>query len=417
MDPMDRAIAPHELRRRRARRLLTSAACLALALIAVRVAVGLARPTVDRSRLRTAIVDRGPIEASVSARGTVVPVYERIITSPIDTRVTDILKLPGSALQAGEPILALDVTAARLALEKSQDRVALKQNERERVGVELERALSDLRGRRSVQELEVETCHRRADRDRRLVELGVCSEEQARASEADAARAAIELAQLEESIANAQRARDVQMRGFDLEVGILGKERDEAARLLRLAVPAADRPGVLTWVVPSEGAAVRQGEAIARIADLSAFSVEAVVADVHAGRLMRGQAAEIVAGETRLRGQVANVRPTVENGMVTCEVTLDEPDHAILRHNLRVDVYVITERRDDTLRVKRGAYVALDGGDAVFVVRGNVAERTPVTFGISNHETSEILAGLAPGDEVVISDMKRYARVKEVKLR
>jgi len=65
------------------------------------------------------------------------------------------------------------------------------------------------------------------------------------------------------------------------------------------------------------------------------------------------------------------------------------------------------------VRVKRGAYLNVDGADAVFVVRGDVAERTPVTFGITNYETSEALTGLVPGDEVIISDMKTYTRVKE----
>jgi len=101
MDPMDRPIAPQDIRRRRTRRIVTGAACVALALIAVRVAIGLARPTVSQARIRTAIVDRGPIEATVSGRGLVVPLYEHIITSPIDSRVTGILKLPGSEVRPG----------------------------------------------------------------------------------------------------------------------------------------------------------------------------------------------------------------------------------------------------------------------------------------------------------------------------
>ncbi len=417
MDPMDRPIAPQDIRRRRTRRIVTSAACIALGLIAVRVAIGLARPAVSLSRIRTAVVDRGPIEASVSARGTVVPLYEHIITSPIDSRVLKILALPGAEVRAGEPILELDVSSARLELEKLNDRIAIAQNERERAKVELERTLSDLRGRHAVQELEVETCRRQAERDSQLVVLGVYSQDRARTAQADAARARIELRQLDESIANAQRVLEVQLRGLDLEIGILRKDRDEAARRLQLAAPSADRDGVLTWVVPSEGTAVRPGDEVARIADLSAFRVQASVADVHAADLQPGQSVDVVTGETHLRGTVVGVRPTVENGAVTFEVALDEPGHAVLRHNLRVDVYVVTARKDDALRIQRGAYVNVDGADAVFVVRGDVAERTPVTFGITNYQTSEILAGLAPGDEVVISDMKRYTRVKEVRLR
>ena len=69
------------------------------------------------------------------------------------------------------------------------------------------------------------------------------------------------------------------------------------------------------------------------------------------------------------------------------------------------------------MRVRRAAYVKVDGKNAVFVVHGEVAVRTPVRFGIRNYETYEVLAGLEPGDEVITSDMKRYLRAKEVRLR
>ncbi len=417
MDPMDRPIAPREIRRRTMRRILIGAACVLVAIVAGRIVLGLVRPTLSRDRIRTAVVERGTIEATLSARGTVVPAYEHIITSPIDSRVTGIRMLPGSQVHAGEPILELDVSEASLALAKLDDQIALKANAREQARVDLARTLTDLRGRRAIQELEVEACAYRAQRDRQLVELGVGSEDQARTSETDAERARIELHQLDESITNAQRALEVELEGLDLEIGILRKERTEAARRLELASPSADRDGVLTWVVASEGTAVRRGDEIARIADLSSFRVEATVADVHAGRLVRGLPAEVVTGETHLRGTLTNIFPTVENGAVTFEVVLDEPGHPILRHNLRVDVYVVTERRENAVCVERGAYVTVDGTDAVFLVRNDRAVRTPVRLGITNYEAYEVLAGLTPGDEIITSDMKRYMNVKEVRLR
>ena len=111
------------------------------------------------------------------------------------------------------------------------------------------------------------------------------------------------------------------------------------------------------------------------------------------------------------------MRPRVENGLITFDVELDEKTSPVLRHNLRVEVYVVTDRADDTLRIRRGNYVTVEGSPAVFVVRGDVAVRTPVRFGITNIDHYQVLEGLAEGDEVILSDMSDSMHAQEVRLR
>jgi hypothetical protein len=50
-------------------------------------------------------------------------------------------------------------------------------------------------------------------------------------------------------------------------------------------------------------------------------------------------------------------RPIPDNGIVRLEVALQQPDQPLLRPNLRVDVDIITERREGTLSVRRGSVV------------------------------------------------------------
>ena len=52
----------------------------------------LLRPSVRRDRVRTARVESGPLEASLTASGTVVPAIEHVISSPIDARVLAVLR-------------------------------------------------------------------------------------------------------------------------------------------------------------------------------------------------------------------------------------------------------------------------------------------------------------------------------------
>ena len=114
---------------------------------------------------------------------------------------------------------------------------------------------------------------------------------------------------------------------------------------------------------------------------------------------------------------MANVRPKVENGVITVEVTLENKRHPILRHNLRVEVYVVTASTQNALLVERGQFPIVEGVPMVFALRGDKAIRTPVQFGLKNYEYYEVLEGLAEGDEVIVSDMSDYKHIREVRLK
>ena len=85
--------------------------------------------------------------------------------------------------------------------------------------------------------------------------------------------------------------------------------------------------------------------------------------------------------------------------------------------HLRVDVHIITDRQDDTLRVKRGSFLTAEGSHAAFVLRGDRAVRVPVKFGLRNIDWYEVLDGIREGDEIIVSDMSDHMHVKEVRLR
>jgi HlyD family secretion protein len=414
---MDRPVDSAILRRRWLRRaaiglVLATSVVLALVLLPAWI-----RPSVDRERIRTAFVERGPVEATLTATGVVLPEYEHVLTSPAATRVETIFHFPGDEVAPDDVILQLDASESRLAVDRLDQRIALQRNQRKTTQLELDAKLSDLKGQEEIKELERQSFEYELQRNKRLAELGLVTDDVARKSATDLERAKIELRELGRQEKNAGRIARAQLEALDLEIELLVKERDEAQSLADRAQVRSDRRGVLTWVTPSEGASLARGDVVARVADLSSFKVEATLSDVHASRVRVGQPATIRSGDIRLSGTVSKILPTVENGVLTFEITLAQSDHPGLRHNLRVDVYLVVDRKSDTLRVKRGSFFHVDGQPHVFVVRGDVAVRTPVTFGISSFEQYEIEDGVSEGDEVIVSDMSDYRNAQEVRLR
>lgn len=375
------------------------------------------RPAVARSRVRTARVDVGPIEATITAAGVVVPEVEQVLSSPIDARVVRILRRAGAAVKTGDAVLELDTLPQQLAVNRLRQQMALEENQQARTRLDLEARLNDLESQRRIKQLQLESFRSRLDRIRQLHQDGLVSNEDLQQSELAVSQAEVELSRIEGEQRAARAATATALEGPRMEMTTARDEAAEAERLLRLAALRAERPGVVTWTLTEEGGSIRRGKVVARIADLSTFRVDATLSDVHARRVAVGQPVEVRVGDDPLQGTVSNVLPKVENGVMTIQVALANSRSPLLRSNLRVDVLIIMDRKPRTLRLARGPFADGAGAREVFVVRGDRAVKTPIELGLSSYEQFEVVRGLAEGDEVIVSDMRDYLHLREVRLR
>lgn len=414
---MDRPLDETFLRQQLTKRVVQGGIALAVVVAFFIWVPGWISPSLNRNRIRTAKVDRGPIEATISASGTVVPEFEQVIPSPIETRVLKILKKPGAKLTKGEPILDLDVSATQLALEKLNDQIMLKENEQKRLAIDLEKTITDLQTQLQIKKLKLEFLKSKTEQQQKLFEIGGSSKEQMRQTKLEEDIANLELQQLEISIRNTQQSLQNQLEGIVTELRILQNERAEVRHQLEQASTKAEREGVLTWAVSQEGATIRQGEVIAKIADLNAFRVDATVSEIHATRVVVGLPVKVKVNEEYLAGTVASILPTIENGIITLQVSLADKSSRLLRSNLRVDVFIITAQKENALRIKKGQFVNGEGEHEVFVIRDGVAYKTPVRIGLASFDQYEIVDGLSEGEEVIISDTRDFVHMKEIKVK
>ena len=414
---MDREIDTRTRRRALLRKLLVPAAVIASATLVLGWGLGLLRPSLKRSAVRTAVVDQGPVDATLSATGIVVPETEQALSSPVDARLLRVVRRAGSAVRRGDPIVELDVNASVLAVETLDQDLALKVNQQAKSKLALENTLSELNAQFEIKKLQLESARLEHERNRQLHDEGLTSTESLRKSEVAERQAGIELQRIEASRRNAQESTKTELAGLALELAKVEKAHQEARRVLGLATPTADRDGVVTWTLTEEGAAVRKGDVVARVADLSAFRVDASVSDAYASRLSAGLPVQVRIDDRVLDGTVTDVLPTVQNGVITVRVALKDPSHAALRPNLRIEVFIVTDHRDRALRVRKGSSTSGEGIQQVFVIRADRAVRTRVRFGIASFDYVEVAEGLSAGDEVVVSDMTDYQHLSSIRLR
>ena len=412
---MDRDIT-HETTRRNVRRVIMAIVAVAAAGFCLAATVEWLRPSLERRDVVLARVERGSVEATLQASGTVVPLVEQVVSSPVEARVLRVGRRAGATVRKGDELLTLDTAATRLEVERLGDRVAQEQSESEQLRLRLDENIATLRAQLEQKKLDAEIVHYTATQKAKLRSEGLTADAESLAAQAQARKTDIELRQLQEALRRAEQSRLAQLAAARNELTSAMRDREESRRQLDLAMLRADRDGILTWVVPEVGATVRRGDIVARIADLSAYRVIGTISDVHASRVGAGMRVWVKLDGETLGGTVESVDPRIESGVMKFYVTLDTSSHARLRNNLRADVLVVTGRRNGTLVVRRGA-LGRTSNDHAFVVRDGTAVRVPVRFGLGGDETIEVLDGLREGDQVVISDMTAYEDVETIRIK
>ena len=102
--------------------------------------------------------------------------------------------------------------------------------------------------------------------------------------------------------------------------------------------------------------------------------------------------------------------------MISFTVQLSDDNNKRLRSGLKTDVYVMNAIKEEVLRIANGSYYVGKGEYDLFVVNDGELLKRKVRLGDSNFEYVEVVSGLQPGDEVVVSDMSNYKEKSKLKL-
>lgn len=411
---MDRELAPEVIRKARRKKYIKIASVPVVLLLALWLFSALISRSVSRAELRTAVAEMGPLEATITASGIVIPDFEQALTSPIPSRIDTVYLRSGDTVRAGQPILRLDQSSIRLTCTRSMNELELLRNERDRLDLEARQRRAELKTEYDVKGLQARFVSSQLERERQLLKIGGSTKEGLERAELNDAIARKELEQLAEKMQNQDATVTADRQALDLKIRIQENTIDETRRQMTLAEARADRDGVVTWVNENIGASVAPGEAVARIADLRGFRVEAKISDVHAEKLIAGGLVRVRINDRDLPGRITSVDPTVQNGVMTFQVGLDDKADKALRPSLRTDVYVVTAAKPNVLRVKNGPFYDGLMEGRLFVVEGNTAVRREARAGASNFDYVELVGDVKPGETVVISDMKPYLNMRRV---
>lgn len=411
------------LKERRRRKLLKWARVAGVVLVIVGAVVwftDFSRSSVRRASLQIAEADRGTIETTVSASGKVSPLIEELITSPISSRVLEVYHSAGDSVREGEPLLLLDLTGVQNELQGLYDQQKIKLEALRQQRINAANSLKDLEMRLEVKQMTVAQLRRDLDNERYLDSLGSGTGENVMRAENAWRIADMELRQMQQELVTQRDFKAADIRTRELELEIFNRDLAAKQQMLVDARILSPRNAVLTQIVNTIGQRVGSGEQVAVVADLAHYKVQAEIADTYGDKISNGSRAVVKIGKATLPARVADLSPVSKGGVLSFIARPDDDGDPRLRSGLRADVYILTNVIDDAVRIPNGPfYTNGPGAYDLFVLTpdGTQIEKRTVTLGQANYEWVEAVSGIAPGEQVVISDMNSYKRNNSLKLK
>lgn len=411
---MDTAIDEATISRKKRKTIFILLVIVAVLVAAVFLLRSSFASSLKKSNITTAVVEKGNIENTINATGEILPEFEEIITSPISASIQNVVADAGATVKTGQSVLTLDKAASQMEFEKQKFGLQSKQNDIQKLKLELDKSFYDIKSNNSIKQLRISSLEADVENAKRLYKAGGGTREDVDKAALNLKVALLEKQQLENEIKSKQQTMQVEMREAGIAAAIQRNDLNELQRKLQLANIVAKRDGVITWINKNIGATVQEGEALARIADLSSFKVQGSISDAYLDQLRNGMTAIVRINETQVRGTVINVQPSVQNGVVLFNIQLNERNNQLLRPNLKVDVFLVTSSKNEVLRVANGPAFKGTATQDIFVLVNGKAIRRSVNVGMTNFDYVELKNNVQPGEVIITSDMTQFKNAKEI---
>ena len=377
-----------------------------------------AAPAVQKDTLYIDTVKRGPMMRSVRGPGTLVPEEVRQISAPVEARVERIPALPGVTVTADTVLLEMSDPQIEQNAIESESQLRAAQADYDNLKAQLDSQILNQQAQVTLAQSQSEQAKLQAEADRKLAKDGLVPDINMKMSQMKSEQlgkqATIEVARYQQNKRSAaaqlasQRAKVEQARAL---VELRRRQLDDLK--VRTGIP-----GVLQELPVQVGQRVTPGTLLARVARPEKLKAQLQIPEVLAKDVKVSMHASIDTRNGVVPGHVTRIAPSSQDGTVIMDVAFDGPLPEGARPNLSVDGTIELERLENVLFVGRPSFGQPNSKVELFRLTngGKTAERIPVELGRMSVSTVEIVKGLQPGDQVILSDTSAQDGYNKIRL-
>src|SRR5579859_5407417 len=357
------------------------------------------KPVVEVAAARPASGARA--EALLNASGYVTPRRRATVAAKVTGRVEQIYAEEGLRVKSGQVLATLDCSQPNAALTSAR-------SDRDATAA----ALADL-------EVQSANADREAVRAQGLRAAGVISPQALDTAKTTA-----------ESLRSKIALTKEQVRASEARIGVAQQDVDNCtvrAPFDGIVVSKDAQRGEMVSPISAGGGFTRTG--IATLVDMTSLEIEVDVNESYIARVKPGQPVSATLDaypDRELPARVRTVIPTADRQKATVKVriTFDKLDDTILP-DMGVKVAFLSATPppgknpvSEARAIIPKAAVHSDGGkQIVYLVRDEKLERRAVSLGAERGSDIEILAGLSPGDKLVVSGAEKLHEGQTVEVK
>lgn len=386
-----------------------------------------ALPEFDRTSLTIDEVEFGTMVRNVRGPGTLIPEEITFVTTEVPGTVVEVFVEPGDYVGPETVLLKLRDPQMERTIRDAERSLAAARSNVDRLLLQQKAEQLNLKVTREDRRADFEDSREQAELNETLARRGLIPLRRWEVSRDQAERNRMRFEVQIERELNSRETMKIQLK----ERQALVEQADDylAERLEQqdALIVKADVSGILqelgtTGNGVEVGQRVSQGARVAKITDPTLLMAELQISQTQARDVVIGQPVEI---DTRngengiIKGRVSRIDPAVQNDRVTVDVELIGELPRGARPDLSVEGMIEVSRLDDIMYVRKPPFTREKRTAEVFRIDadGETAVRTLVEFGVSSVYTIEVVTGLKPGDQVVISETTRWKSFDRVKLK
>jgi HlyD family secretion protein len=377
-----------------------------------------AAPSVERATVLIDTVKRGPMVRDVHGLGTLVPEDILWIQAEFDSQVSKIMSQSGDEVNPDAVLIVL-----------TNPQMEADANDYEWQTRQAEANYADLKVRLQSQAFEQQSLVTMSQGDLKQAQITKEMEEKLLESKLESPlNAKLAIAKWEQAEGRFQIEKqklDIMKQSVDaqLEAQRVQVEKLHATWMLKkkqvdeLTIRAGIK-GRMQEMTLQVGQRVKPGDVLAKVAQPWKLMARLQIAETQAKDILLGQKAFIDTRNGIVAGHVTRIDASIVNGTRTIDCKLDGalPDGAV--PDLSVDGTVEIERLADVVYMQRPVFGQPNSQVSLFKLDpdGREASRVFVRLGVASVNTTEILNGLKPGDQVILSEIPGQDQSPRIRL-
>jgi HlyD family secretion protein len=377
-----------------------------------------AAPAVERGTVLIDTVKRGPMVRDVHGLGTLVPEDILWIQAGFDSQVSKIMSQSGDEVNPDSVLLVL-----------TNPQMEADANDFEWQARQAEANYADLKVRLQSQTFDEQSLVSTAQGDLKQAQITKEMEEKLLESHLESQlNASLAIAKWEQASSRflmEKQKLDIMKQSVDAQVEAQNVQIEKLRATWMLKKKQVDeltiRAGIkgrMQEMTLQIGQRVKPGDVLAKVAQPWKLMARLQINETQAKDIVLGQKATIDTRNGVVPGHVTRIDASIVNGTRTIDCRLDGPLPPGAVPDLSVDGTVELEHLLDVVYMQRPVFGQPNSPVSLFKLNpgGKEATRIVVRLGRESVNAAEVLDGLKPGDQVILSEIQGQDQTQRIRL-